>query len=147
METRGCEYKCTYLGPGTGSASEHLSPMLTSWANHVGEIVSPGTLNLRADRPVIVPLQFITLMPFAAAAPAWRQCQPGFSPRLYPAQIAEGERVWLFRWSSPEYIHEFVGSVQECPADCRCEIVASRKLADAYSLQPGAGLTMRLSDQ
>jgi hypothetical protein len=142
------DYWCMEADGGTGSARGCLSPMLAAWADTQEKHLEPGTVNLRADRPVELPAKFISLVGWATylhPGVAWRAEAPGFSPRLYPVRLNDSIPAFLFRWSADPGECPFVGSTQACPASHRCEIVADRYLRGELGLD--AGNAVRLTIQ
>lgn len=120
--------------------------MTDAWAVERGRRIEPGTFNLCADRQVLVaPGQRCeSLADFENNAPPHQQEKPGFAPRLYPVLLNGSVEGWLFRWSEPAYLPQFVGSqpgVCEDPA-CFCEIVAEVSLEDTLAVGEGDTVTL-----
>jgi hypothetical protein len=68
----------------------------------------------------------------------------GFSPRLYRVTLNDSVRAWLFRWSGPPYLRNFVGSqpgVCEQP-DRFLEIVAQERLREILGTSDGDVVTV-----
>ena len=136
-------YECTFLAGGTGSASDHLTPMFSAWADAQGYTVHPGTLNLCASDPIQVPAAFHSLTPYGQlVSPPWRRFQNGFSPRLYDVVLNGSEAAWLYRWSSADFLRCFVGHADDCPPEHRAELVSPKHLTTALGLTPGDMVTL-----
>lgn len=143
----GLSYTCVVLAGGTGSAKSGLGPMISSWGRERGLSMVPGTLNLCADRRVILPDIAESLLDYAhLARPSSRRAMPGFAPRLYPVLLADCQAAWLYRWSDPGELRFFVGDADGCSAERRCEIVAEVRLRDALRLSDGDSVVMRLGN-
>lgn len=143
---RSPAYVCRLLSGGTGSAALCLGPMIRAWGERRGLAVVPGTLNLCADRPVVVPAVSETLASVAhMVLPPSRRGTVGYSPRLYPVMLAETQRAWLYRWSEPAQLRSFVGDADSCHAEARCEVVAGVRLRDALHIAEGDTVTLRFN--
>src|SRR5262245_29483854 len=123
------QYRCRKTN-GTGTAAHFLTPMFQAWADSRKVPIVPGTVNLCADRDVEVPIGHATLRPwdFALQLPE-RKAIPGYDPRLYFVVLNLKQPAWLFRWSAPKYLANFVGDTAECAAFRHCELIAEDDLS------------------
>lgn len=132
-------YFCRVM-TGTGTATRGLTPMLAAWAEHRGVDLEAGTLNMCADRPVTVShgQPHDPLTAFTDHAPARLRVQAGFGPRLYEVTLDGWVQAWLFRWSEPGALRDFVASQPDCRDPGRfCEIVSEVRLRQVLRVSDG----------
>ena len=136
----GRVYDCTFLGSGTRTATGAFDAMFEAWASPRGLRFEPGTLNLCSEVELVLPASFEALD--LALAP--RQ-GPTLSPRLYEVLLNRTQRAWLYRWSAPEHLEEWVGDTEGCPRRCHVEILAEGHLETALKLKPGDHVSVELA--
>ena len=130
-------YDCIYLGSGTKTASGYFDTMFDEWASPKGLRMEPGTLNLCSKVEVALPDSFEALDPALISAQG-----PTLAPRLYEVRLNGTQRAWLYRWSAPEHLENWVGVADECPSRCRLEIVAEVHLETTLKLKTGDAVSV-----
>ena len=117
------QYRCRKTD-GTGTAGEFLTPLFQAWADSKKLTIVPGTLNLCADRDLVLPADHIPLRPLDAALNMpRRKATAGYDPRLYFVVLNSRHPAWMFRWSDDAHMGNFIGDTAVCGARRHCEII------------------------
>ena len=117
------QYRCRTTH-GTGTASQFLTPLFQAWADSRKLTIVPGTLNLCADRDLVVPTDHISLRPWDSALNMpTRKTTAGYDPRLYFVVLNSHHPGWMFRWCDDAHLANFVGNTAACSARRHCEII------------------------
>ena len=117
------QYQCRKTD-GTGTATQFLTPLFQEWAASRGIVVVPGTLNLCADRDLVLPSGYTSLRPWDSVLNMPdRKTSAGYDPRLYFVVLNSGHPGYMFRWCDDSHLASFVDDTPGCLARRRCEVV------------------------
>jgi len=117
------QYHCRKTD-GTGTATQFLTPLFQVWATSRGIALVPGTLNLCADRDLVLPSDYISLRPWdSVLTMPDRKATAGYEPRLYFVVLNSHHPGYMFRWCDDSHLANFVGDTSDCLARRRCEVV------------------------
>jgi|SRR6266571_6096904 len=117
------QYRC-HKTDGTGTATEFLTPLFRAWAASREIEIVPGTLNLCADRDLVLPSGFASLRQWDSVLNMPnRKATAGYDPRLYFVVLNSRHPGWMFRWCDDTHLASFVGDTPGCLARRRCEVI------------------------
>ena len=127
--------KCALLAEHYGFARRTLFPMFDAWAKSRGIEIFPGTLNLRSEKRLNLPAEYINLLRWDdLLKPHPIKQKVGYSPRLYPVRI-NGLEAWLFRWSDDAHLENIVGDRPACPRELFCEVISRHNLKERLQIK------------